>query len=159
MNKLILIIFSLLNCYVVSAQYGIVATGASIQNTNGKISNSVGQVAYKNTVNTGGSISEGLQQPLAVFTGINEKTEPAMLYKAYPNPSFDKVVVIINDNKSEPSEYTYVLLNTEGKQVDNGVLKEDFENKIEVKHLCQGSYQLIVYKNNLIIKSNQIIKN
>jgi len=158
MKKLIAVIATIFSLNLV-AQYGIVSTGASIQNTNGSISNSVGQPAYKNIVGSNNSSCEGLQQPFILITGIEEHDAGNITFDVFPNPSSDKLILILKDTTANSKTYTYQLINIAGKIIYDGVLYKKQTLAIDVNQLSCGQYQLLVYKDKELIKSNKIIKN
>lgn len=158
MKKLIAIIATILTLNT-AAQFGIVSTGASIQNTNGSISISVGQPAYKNAVGNNNSSYEGLQQPFILITGIEERDAGNIVVDVYPNPSGDKLILILKDTTANSKTYTYQLINIAGKIIYDGVLYKNQALAIDINQLSTGQYQLLVYKDKELIKSNKIIKN
>jgi hypothetical protein len=158
MKKLITVIATISSLNLV-AQYGIVSTGASIQNTNGSISNSIGQPAYKNAVGSNNSSCEGLQQPFILITGIEEHDAGSISFDVYPNPSSDKLILILKDTTANSKTYTYQLINIAGKIIYDGVLYKNQALAIDINQLSTGQYQLMIYKDKELIKSNKIVKN
>ena len=158
MKKLLVVTTTIFSLNLV-AQYGILSTGASIQNTNGSISNSIGQPAYKNAVGSNNSSCEGLQQPFILITGIEEHDAGNISFDVYPNPSSDKLILILKDTISNSKTYTYQLINIAGKIINEGAIYKNQTLAIDVTQLSTGQYQLMVYKDKELIKSNKIIKN
>jgi hypothetical protein len=69
------------------SQESIVVAGGSGTGTGGSASYSVGQIAYTSLPGSGGSVSQGIQQPYEIATlGNDEFTEISLLMTAYPNP-------------------------------------------------------------------------
>ena len=158
MKKLLVVTTTIFSMNLV-AQYGIVSTGASIQNINGSISNSIGQAAYKNVLGSNNSTYEGLQQPFILITGIEEHDAGNISFDVYPNPSSDKLILILKDTTANSKTYNYQLINIVGKIINEGAIYKNQTLAIDVTQLSTGQYQLIVYKDKELIKSNKIIKN
>ena len=158
MKKLITVIATIFSLNLV-AQYGIVSTGASIQNTNGSISNTIGQAAYKNIVVSSNSSYEGIQQPFILITGIEEHDAGNITFDVYPNPSSDKLILILKDTTANSKTYTYQLINIVGKIINEGAIYKNQTLVIDLNQFSTGQYQLMVYKDKELIKSNKIIKN
>lgn len=159
MKSILVTLLILFAKHSLMAQYGFVATGASVQNGNGKMSNSIGQVAYKNTSVGSSSSYEGMQQPLTVIVSVKELEMEGLSINTYPNPSFDKVLLVINDISQEDDNYTYSMITVEGKTIMTGALKEKELNEISIQQIEPGCYELLVYRKNDIVKVNRIIKN
>ena len=136
MKKLITVIATISSLNLV-AQYGIVSTGASIQNTNGSISNSIGQPAYKNAVGSNNSSCEGLQQPFILITGIEEHDAGSISFDVYPNPAQSTLTINSSDDQQE-----FILFDLYGRKV----LMDSFRKStnINVSLLPGGLYILQV---------------
>jgi len=83
-KKLKLILMLLLTaCFTgVSAQEAVLATGADAAGSGGKVSYSVGQIAYTSQTGSNGSVTQGVQQPYEIFAtvGVCPKLTYTFLY-------------------------------------------------------------------------------
>ena len=88
------------------AQQASVSSGGNASGTNGSSSYSVGQVAYTNQIGTTGSVNQGVQQPIEIFTlGNDEFPEIKLVMTLYPNPTTTWVNLLIPGYNSENLNY------------------------------------------------------
>jgi hypothetical protein len=152
-----IIIVLLLFCGVARAQNGPVAAGGDASGTGGSASYSIGQVDYITENGTGGTITQGLQQPyeIAVVTGI-EATDINLSASVYPNPTAD--LVTLNVKSSSTLNMFYILCDVQGKQIRQDKLSGS-ETRISMEELNKATYLLKVLDNNKEVKTFKIIKN
>ena len=85
--KKIIVIITLLCLSEVMAQQTTDASGGNAAGTGGSSSYSVGQITY-NSISSGGSVSQGVQQPFEIATlGNDEFPEITLQMNIYPNPT------------------------------------------------------------------------
>ena len=75
----------------VSGQSGIVVTGQSAQTATGKISASIGQVAYLHETGSGGSLNQGIQQSFTITIDVQEQNQIKL--SVFPNPTQDAIFI------------------------------------------------------------------
>ena len=110
------------------AQQATTATGGNATGSGGSMNYSVGQIVYITNAGTGGTVSQGVQQPydISVVSGI-EEIGINLSYTVYPNPTTENVVLQI-DGASQTNEITsnetlcraslrYILHNINGNEI------------------------------------------
>ncbi len=139
----------------VKAQSGAIASGGVASGTTGNVSFSVGQTNCITTNGTGGTISQGLQQPYEIFitTGV-DKQNINLTYSAYPNPTSDFILLNISNSKN----MHFSLIDVQGKLLLNEKINSD-ETKINFAEINTGTYFIKVSSDNdTILKTFKIIK-
>lgn len=150
-----ILIFLLIVTYT-QAQSNAVSAGGGANGSGGTVSYSIGQVAY--TVNTGtnGSVIQGLQQPfeISVITGVRN-LEINLNARVYPNPATNSF--ILTTGNTELKNLSYVLLDTEGRKIDQNKLINS-NTVINTALLKSGVYFLNVYSKQNLVKTFKIEK-
>ncbi len=139
------------------AQNNAVASGNQATGAGGTASYSVGQIDYISNTGSGGTITEGLQQPyeILVITGIKE-TGIDLVASVYPNPATEFVTLkVINSNGEN---FTYLLYDLQGKILATKKVESN-ETNISMVDLTNATYFIKVLKNNNEVKQFKIIKN
>ena len=155
-KKLVKIAFLLIS----STTYGqeaVITTGGNSEGTGGSISYSVGQVVYTSTSGSNGSIGQGIQQPYEIYTVVGfELSEIDLLFNVYPNPTKDMINLRVKYYNHE--ELSYQLYNMDGKLLEHRqVIKKN--TPIDMSNLNNNTFRLNVLKENVLIKSFNIVKN
>jgi hypothetical protein len=133
------------------AQKSVVASGGNATGTGGKVSYSIGQVAYTTATGTGG------QQPFEIVTlGTDNFPEIKLTMAVYPNPTTSLVNLTVDNFDFEKLQFYLTDIN--GKQLQSRKII-DAETQIEMENLPQAVYFLNVLENNKTIKTFKIIKN
>lgn len=154
-NKLLVPIFLLGLCSI-SAQEAVVASGGNATG-DGSVSYSIGQLVFASETTDGGSVSQGVQHPIDVYTLDNTNPTPLTLStKVYPNPTSDVLVLVFSDH--DDINCGYELYDVTGKRVAQGQTAV-LQTQISLKNLMAGTYTLRVHQNNQLIQSFRIIKN
>lgn len=154
MKKIILII-ALLCLPKVMAQQTTDASGGNAAGTGGSSSYSVGQLTY-GSITSGGSVSQGVQQPFEIATlGNDEFPEITLQMSVYPNPTTSFINLSIQNHSLENIHYQ--LFDVNGRQIQMQSITSS-ETRISMEHLASAIYLLNVIENNQIIKSFKIIK-
>jgi Secretion system C-terminal sorting domain len=139
------------------AQKSVVASGGNATGTGGKVSYSIGQVAYTTATGTGGKVTQGVQQPFEIVTlGTDNFPEITVTMAVYPNPTTSLVNLTVDNFDFEKLQFYLTDIN--GKQLQSRKII-DAETQIEMENLPQAVYFLNVLENNKTIKTFKIIKN
>jgi len=140
----------------VKAQEATTTTGGNASGSGGSASYSIGQVIYTTNTGTGGSVSQGVQQPyeISVISGIEEQGI-ILSCTAYPNPTTDYLTLKIEGDA--PTHYGASLFDLNGKllsklQIDGNQIT------IPMEQYATGSYILKVIQYNAERKTFKIIK-
>lgn len=138
-------------------QEAVITTGGNSEGTGGSISYSVGQVVYTSTSGSNGSIGQGIQQPYEIYTVVGfELSEIDLLFNVYPNPTKDMINLRVKYYNHE--ELSYQLYNMDGKLLEHRqVIKKN--TPIDMSNLNNNTFRLNVLKENVLIKSFNIVKN
>ncbi len=130
---------------------GGMATGS------GSVAYSIGQIAYTTATNASGSITQGVQQPIEIYTlGVDDFVNISLIMKAYPNPTQGDLTLEITDLKLE--NLTFQLIDLQGRSIENRKIANTNET-IKMENLPSATYFLKVTNNNKEVKSFKIIKN
>jgi len=142
----------------VFAQEAITASGGDASGSGGSISYTIGQLIYTTDIGTNGSVAQGVQQPyeISVVTGLPEANGINLLFKAYPNPAKNYIILKIENYKTE--NLTYQLYDENGKLFENKKV-EGSETQIDLSSLVISTYFLKVSDANKALKIFKIIKN
>jgi hypothetical protein len=145
------------------AQQTTTTTGGNATGSGGSASYSVGQVVYTTNYATGGTVSQGLQQPYEIFvvSGI-EEIGIDLSYTAYPNPTTTNVVLKIDALSSvETQDFAslqYILSDMNGKRISQQTIS-DKRTIIPMEQLPAGTYfvSIVIHQSNQL-KTFKIIK-
>ena len=130
---------------------GGMATGS------GSVAYSIGQIAYTTATNASGSITQGVQQPIEIYTlGVDDFVNISLIMKAYPNPTQGDLTLEITDLKLE--NLTFQLIDLQGRSIENRKIANTNET-IKMENLPSATYFLKVTNKNKEVKSYKIIKN
>jgi hypothetical protein len=138
------------------AQNGSVTSGGDASGSGGKASYSIGQVDYITANGSGGTITQGLQQPYEISTnGIEQANSSLSGVSLYPNPATDFIVLSVQNLETQKMSYALcdqlgkILAKEELNSSQTAILMEEFPN---------ATYFIKVY-NNKEVKTFKIIKN
>ena len=138
------------------AQETIPSTGGNATGTGGASSYTVGQLVYTTNTDTGGTVTQGVQQSFELFTLSNpELTTINLTAVTYPNPASDYIVLKITDSALD--NLSYKLIDINGKAIANGSITNT-DTQINMQSLALGMYILKVNQNNQELKTFKIIK-
>lgn len=157
-KKLILFTCFLLPCLTsLRAQNGTVASGGDASGAGGSASYSIGQIDHITAAGTGGTITQGLQQPfeINVVTGI-DNTEINLSATVYPNPAVDMVTLSVTEISTE--NMAFILCDVQGRLIRNEKLSGS-QTTISMAELKKATYLIKVLNNNKEVKTFKIIKN
>jgi hypothetical protein len=141
---------------LIYAQQTIPASGGEATGSGGTSSYSVGQLVYSTNTGSNGSIAQGVQQSIELFTLSNpELTALTLTAVTYPNPTSDYIVLALKN--SNLTGLSYVLYDLQGRIVSKGIIQQE-NTAIAMQKLVTGLYVLKVNQNNQALKSFKIIK-
>ena len=91
------------------AQEAVTTTGGNASGSGGTVSYTIGQIDYTTNTGTGGTVTQGVQQPYEFFIlGIDDKKDISLEMSVYPNPSVAFVnLKIVNQNLENLSFQLY----------------------------------------------------
>ena len=142
--------------FTIQAQQTLPASGGQATEVAGSSSYSVGQLVY--TINSGssGTVTQGVQQSIELFTLSNpELTTVNLTAVTYPNPTSDYITLKISDSALD--NLSYKLIDVNGKVIANGSIT-NADTQISMQSLALGMYILKVNQNNQELKTFKIIK-
>ena len=132
-------------------------TSGGMATGSGSVAYSIGQIAYTTVTNSAGSIAQGVQQPIEIYTlGVDDFVNISLIMKAYPNPTQGDLTLEITDLKLE--NLTFQLIDLQGRSIENRKIANTNET-IKMENLPSATYFLKVTNNNKEVKSFKIIKN
>ncbi|AUC81949.1 T9SS type A sorting domain-containing protein [Lacinutrix sp. Bg11-31] len=156
MRNTTLVACLLLATQLIYSQQTIPASGGEATGSGGSSSYSVGQLAYNTNTGSNGSVSQGVQQSIELFTLSNpELTTVNLSAVTYPNPTSDYIILKISDSTLDNLSYT--LIDVNGKAITNGKIT-NVDTQIKMQHLSTGMYILKINQNNQELKTFKIIK-
>jgi hypothetical protein len=149
----------LLFCFLISkvhSQNSVIVAGGDAIGTGGKVSYSIGQIAYTYASGTNGSVNQGVQQPFEISTlGIDDFPNITLEMTVYPNPTTNFVSLKISELSNNLS---FQLFDISGKLISNKKIS-DLETQISFDNLNAAIYLIQIIDNNKTIKTFKIIKN
>ena len=155
-NLLLFLLFSFLIPNVHS-QNAVVVAGGDATGISGKVSYSVGQIAYTFSSGTNGSVALGVQQPFEISTlGNDDFPNITLEMSVYPNPTTNNVTLKISDFSTE--NLSYQLFDIARKQISSEQISS-FVTQINMDNLNSGIYFLSINNQTKTIKTFKIIKN
>ena len=149
----------LLFCTVsLQSQENITISGGDATGSGGTAAYSVGQIVYTTNTGADGSVSQGVQQPyeISIVDGIEQADGINLELKVYPNPTNDFLNLIVEDFNNET--LSYQLYDINGQIIKRGKIL-GIETTIMMEFQVPGNYLLIVFDDQMIVKTFKIIKN
>ena len=140
-----------------NAQQTVAASGGNGTGTGGSVSYTAGQVAYTTIAGSGGSVSQGVQQPyeISVVTSVKDADNITLQFIVYPNPATDYLILKIKGVIE--SKYTSYLYDTYGSLVQTQIVESN-ETTIPMDNLSPSIYFLKIVQWNREVKTFKIIK-
>jgi len=156
MKKTVFAACMLCAVFTIQAQETIPVSGGEATGSGGSSSYSVGQLVYTTNTDTGGTVTQGVQQSFELFTLSNpELTTINLTAVTYPNPASDYIVLKITDSALD--NLSYKLIDINGKAIANGSITNT-DTQINMQSLALGMYILKVNQNKQELKTFKIIK-
>lgn len=148
-----IIIFCIFMSIAGQSQNTISTAGNNIDNLNGSISYTVGQL-ITSTYYGNGSVLNGVQQPyeITIIDGIYEYDN--LSCTIYPNPT-NKFIKLITENFENLS---YILYDSNGEFIESKNILNT-ESLINMEIYAVGVYYLLIMNTSNEVKSFKIIKN
>lgn len=140
-----------------AAQQAVTSSGGEASGSGGSASYSTGQVSYTTITGTGGTATQGVQQPYEIFVLGNDDFKSISLnITAFPNPTISTLTLRI-EFTSMP-DLRYQLFDLNGRLLRDESVK-DMETLISMETLEDAVYILKVYSGRFELKTFKIIKN
>ncbi|NHM00595.1 T9SS type A sorting domain-containing protein [Flavobacterium difficile] len=139
------------------AQKDIVFSGGNGSGPGGSVSFTFGQIAVTEISGTNGKMSQGVQQPIEIYTLSSEQFMLDYQIGLFPNPAIHSITLTL-DKYEELNQITYLMFDVTGKLVRNGKLTNN-ETIINVSDLASATYFLNMLDGGKLIKTFKIIKN
>lgn len=139
------------------AQEATLSAYGNATGSDGKVTYSIGQVAFLTKSGTDGTITEGVQQPYEILIpiGIDDDKGITLECLLYPNPA-DRYVRLKIENH-DLSNLNYQLYNMNGLLLQNTKI-ESKETYIPMEDLVKATYFLKITENGKALKTFQIVK-
>lgn len=139
------------------AQENVNVTGSNASGSGGSSSYSVGQVTYQTHTGTGGSVTQGVQQPfeISTVTRIEEAKGINLKVSAYPNPTTDYLTLEVKD--FELSSLHFQLFDIQGKLLRSSKITDN-QTSIVMSNLVPATYFVRVSQGSKEVKTFKIIK-
>lgn len=153
----LLILFATLFCASsLHAQQGSVTAGGNASGAGGSASYSIGQVSYTTITGSGGTVTQGIQQPYEFFVlGKDDFESIKLSMLVYPNPTASFIKLSFESfNVSKPRFELYDLT---GKLLKEQQILTN-ETLIDMEILPSTTYILKVYSGSTSLKSFKILK-
>lgn len=157
-NKLTPFLLILFSCFCINngfAQQATVSSGGNASGSGGTVSYSIGQIDYTTNTGSGGSASQGVQQPYEILSiGITNIAIDLCL-SAFPNPSSGLLTLQFENFKLENT--CYQLTDMNGKLVETKKLIS-YQTIIDLNNLLPATYFIKVTTETKELKLFKIIK-
>lgn len=141
---------------ILLAQQGTVSSGGVASGNGGTACNSTGLVAYATLSGTGGTVTQGIQQPYEIFVLGNDDFESVKLaVLVYPNPTVSTINLRFDSFSVSDARFELYDLNGRLLQQQKITLPE---TPIPMAHLPAAIYILKVYTGTTELKSFKILK-
>ncbi len=139
------------------AQSNTMTSGGNASGRNGAVNFSIGQIDYLNASGSGGSVTQGVQQPYEIFivTSIPGTSGIQVSISVYPNPTKD--ILHLQIENYTINNLSYQLFNLNGQII----LSDNINNTttiIPTGNLAAAPYFLNIIDSTKEIKTFKIIK-
>ena len=139
------------------AQQAVASSGGEASGSGGNASYTVGQVVYTAISGSGGTATQGVQQPYEFFVlGKDDFPGISLSATVYPNPAVSFVRLRIDSMGSR--DLNYELSDLNGRVLETGRI-QGVETDIQMEQLPQATYVLRVLEGQSGLKSFKILKN
>ncbi len=137
------------------AQEAVLTAGGEAHDTEGSVSYSIGQLAYRSYPGDDGLIVEGVQQAYEIYMVTRLEQNAGVSLKVYPNPATDELRLVADDFRS--SELTARLYDLQGRLLENRALTAP-ETSLLMSGHTPGPYLLRVSRSGNEVSVFKIIK-
>lgn len=138
-------------------QEDFVFSGGDATGSGGSVSYSFGQVAYETATGSNGELTQGVQQPMEVYTLSTPEFDYSFQAALYPNPAIHSVILSLDSSK-DLSQLSYELVDITGKMLRIGKISE-LQTEINVSDLASATYFFNLIDSGKRVKSFKLIKN
>ena len=159
-RTLFFVSFMMVLAIAVNAQSVIVPVGGDVQNSNGSMSYTVGQIAVETAVSNVGfvSVAEGVQQPYEIQTvGVNNYPQIVLNAKIYPNPTENLAQLELNGFEIPDDGLKAYLYDGNGKLLQTMTITDDI-TPFQIGQYATGNYLLEVKSGNNSLKTFKIVR-
>jgi len=156
MKKYLLCLFLTLVFFKMQAQSNTLVSGGTATGSSGTLSYSLGQIDYSSLTGSGGSMTEGVQQPYELtFLDADDYPNIILQMKVYPNPFETQIILSISDFTSEYLEYS--VYDMQGKLLISNKISA-IETTLSLENQQAATYLLQVTDSGQLLKTFIIIK-
>lgn len=156
-QKIITALLFLFGMISANAQQATVTSGGNATGSGGTASYSIGQAADETQTGTGGTITQGVQQPIEIVTLSGTEFENIRLEAVvYPNPTVSDVTLKISD--SDFQNLNYQLFDIQGRLLSEAKISNP-ETILNMENHPISTYFLKVNSAAKALKTFKIIKN
>ncbi len=140
------------------SQQGVHSSGGEASGSGGSVSYSVGQLFYHVHYGADAFVAEGVQQPyeISVITVVEEAEDISLLFRTYPNPVSD--FLVLETTGHETGKLRYQLFDMKGMLLQEQQVV-DAQTTIPMRGYDPAVYFLRLTRQNEVIKTFRILKN
>lgn len=160
MKKVYTLIVCLMATTLAFSQSAIVPVGGDVQNANGSVSYTVGQIAQQTVANANGSISvaEGVQQPYEIQTvGVNPYPQITLNAVVFPNPTENMAQLLLNGFELPDGGLQAHLFDSKGKLLQIIPVVDDLTT-FQIGQYATGTYYLELRDSKQPVKTFKVIR-
>lgn len=154
----IFLLSGLLSTAQIDFSYSVNTAGDNINNKDGSVSYSVGQMVYTTYTDTTGSVEQGVQQAyeISVLTSLNDELTISLDVSVYPNPTSNYLILYFQevDQYATPE---FMLYDTNGKTLLEQQIHTT-DTQIDMSNYANATYFLKVIVEGVATKTFRIIK-
>jgi len=165
MKQYLISIFIITLSISLNGQNAPVSAGGDLNNENGSISFSIGQLIVTTPNGNNGSISHGVQQPYEIseITGIYSDNIVRIDISIYPNPAVNELHIKFNDHLAINDKSFLQLFDSKGNLIISQKVY-GVKSTLNMEALASGTYLLRINQiseslSPQILKAFKIIKN
>jgi hypothetical protein len=156
MKSILLTTLFIISTTIFYSQETVAVSGGNLTGS-GSVSYTVGQLIVVTNKAKTGSVAQGVQQSLELFTLVNPELLVLTLKAVtYPNPTKDKIILSLTDNSLH--NLSYAMYDIKGRIVAKGTVNKE-NTSISMTYLATGVYILKIHQNKKQLKVFKIIKN
>ncbi|OFZ21296.1 MAG: hypothetical protein A3D92_14225 [Bacteroidetes bacterium RIFCSPHIGHO2_02_FULL_44_7] len=138
------------------AQQNTVASGGDASGSGGSVSYSIGQIDYITESGSGGSATQGVQQPYEIFVGFEELTVDLQA-NLFPNPAALSVQLQFG-NWTDFESPRFEMTDDRGRLLFSGEIVSA-ETSISLAELPNAPYFVRLIANETLVKNFKLVKN
>jgi hypothetical protein len=156
MKKLLLTSITFIIGTIALGQNAINAVGEDVYNNSGSVSFSIGEVTNENTINTTGSISQGVQHGFEITTLNLKENKLNLSLSVYPNPTQTQLILHIGNYNQEKLKYN--IVSSDGELLSQGSI-QSIETIIDLQQIPKAMYFIELQEESTKLQTFRIIKN